>query len=47
MKVEDKYKLNVSSILFDYNKKLKADFISPNVNPKMESHDHNTKHGAN
>ena len=47
MKIDDIYKLNLSSILFDYNKKLKTDYISPKVNPIMESHDYNTRHGAN
>ena len=45
-KVEDIYKLNLSSILFDYNKKLRNDYISPKLNPIMDSHEHNTRHGA-
>ena len=46
-KVKDIYKLSLSCHLFDYNKILKTDYISPKVNPIIDSHDHNTRHGTN
>ena len=47
MNVADTYELNLSSLQLDYNKKHKNDYISRNLNPIMDSHENNTRHGAN
>ena len=47
MKIEEIYKLNLSTILFDYNKRQKNNCIAPKLGRNIKSHNHNTRHGTN
>ena len=47
MKFEEIHKLDLSTIMFENNKRQKNDYINPKFGRNMEVHNHNTRHSSN
>ena len=47
MKTEEIFKLNLSNILIDYDKRQKKDYVAPKFSHNIEYRNHNTRNGTN